>query len=142
MNAIQKKRLLNVAKALRESKKPKKFTMGHYVWGDFISPDLVGPEAEFCGTPACALGHYGSRRDLQKLMKIDTQTNAIGKVQHVLVFASRPDAVVDFASEAVREHFGIDGYEASDLFSSTGCNGAKTPKAAAKFIEQFVKDRS
>jgi hypothetical protein len=54
---MNKVRLLNVARALRESEHPEKFTMRELV--------------NMCGTPGCALGHYASRGDLQDVFLID-----------------------------------------------------------------------
>lgn len=69
-NERQDRRLLNVARALRESPNPKAFTMLRFVHGDDSFSNTVGSAADWCGTPACALGHYGSRTDLQKIVKI------------------------------------------------------------------------
>lgn len=117
MKAIHKKRLLNVAKALRESKVPEAFDMRFFT-------HIHGYER---GTPACALGHYASRRDLQRALKI----NGHGFVMFGGIYAGC------FALFAVG-HFGITQKEAVLLFSSTGCGGAKTAKAAARYIERFV----
>ena len=45
---------------------------------------------------------------------------------------------VDFADETVVDYFGINEYEANNLFGPQGCGDAKTPKRAARFIEKFV----
>jgi hypothetical protein len=70
-----------------------------------------------CGSPGCVLGHYqaatkvfGKNMDDSKMIQVDTTG-----------------------------HFGISVDEESELFSWYGCNYAKTPKAAAKYIRQFVK---
>lgn len=133
MNRIQEKRLLNVARALLESKAPQMFTMGFYVHGDAISKCRgVLPAEEFCGTPACALGHYGARRDLQRLLKIVS-----GPVGSDLVYGDG-DWRVDFSSHLIRDHFGISLEEADLLFGEDGCGGARTAKEAALFIKRFV----
>lgn len=144
MNHIQEKRLLNVARSLRESADPKNFDMGLFVRSRVIGKDENG----FCGTPACALGHYAARRDLQKLLKIKVTYDPIGiyregvTTARVMYLGGRKNhmgsgncMVID---EPIQEHFGIDDAENKELFDSTGCGNAKTPKAAARYIERFV----
>ena len=66
---IYRQRLLNVVRALRESPKPKAFSMDWYGYG----PNEAFP----CGTPQCALGHYAAREDLQDFLRLgcdDAQT--------------------------------------------------------------------
>jgi len=120
--SIQAQRLLNVALALRESRNPDQFQMGCYVNG--------------CGTPACAIGHYASRADLQDLFAIRNGDD--------FVYAdSTPDweygGLADYDDDRVLEHFGITAYEAEALFGGRGCDYAKTANEAADFIERFVK---
>lgn len=120
MNAKQAHKLLNVARAVREGD-PKNFTMdyyGHYVEGSIKNT---------CGTPACALGHYAARRDLQKTMRLSIDgevCNAKGKYIDAVHTASKL--------------FGITEGEGWELFDSDGCGNAHTPKAAARYIERFV----
>ena len=118
MNKAQKKRLLNVAKALRDDKDPEKFTMASF---------------SNCGTPACALGHYAARRDLQNIFRL-TRGGWLGLV------GKRGDLGID--AEEVEKHFGIDYEQSEQLFGMRGCGGAKTPLAAAEYIEQFVARQS
>lgn len=137
MNQTHKKRLLNVAKALREAPEPKYFKMSTFANG---SSDWTGegePPENFCGTPACALGHYAARRDLQREFKIWTD-----KRYGYAGILARSDGSSEF--EAAAEHFGLtyDPYdgdgEVYELFAPSGCGGAKTPKQAARYIERFV----
>ncbi len=125
MNQIQKKRLLNVSKALRESKEATKaFNMREYF--------------SMCGTPACALGHYIARKDLQK-----TFVRSYDVSDGIYGFCTLNDsALLAFDYDVVQKHFGIDEDEAHDLFGMYGCNSAGDAVTAADFIEQFVKDRS
>lgn len=124
MNAVQRKRLLNVAKALRESKAAKEFTMGNY----------CDPE---CGTPHCALGHYASRRDLQRLLKLTAF--AYGVDDWSFDITTVDGGLTGYDAPVVLDHFGITEEEAGGLFNGDdGCGGAKTPKQAARFIERFV----
>jgi hypothetical protein len=139
MNKIHQKRLLNVAKALRDAAKvpllKKVFTMQIFGWdrqakvGDKIV-DLDQKPDNTCGTPACALGHYAARTDLQRAFKLkhgDVQTTS-----------GSPDV-----SGVCYEHFGLlelwgHGDEWIELFADNGCGGATTPLQAAKYIEKFV----
>lgn len=122
---MNKKRLLKVAQALRESPEPKKFTMQRY--------------AHSCGTPACALGHYAARSDLQRTFKLKvSEGDTWGDYDNVVV--ARPGFTISvlYDDVLVQDHFGITFEQACDLFSSEGCGGARTPLQAAKFIERFA----
>lgn len=112
---MNKERLLNVVKALRESPVPEKFTMHRFVYMT---------TANECGSPACALGHYAFRQDLQSAFTRDT---------------FGPQSGVGCASECVLEHFHITEQQACQLFDSCGCDSAKTPNEAADYIEKFVE---
>ena len=118
---MNRERLLNVAKALRESRSPRDFTMS--VYGN-----------KECGTPACALGHYASRRDLQRTFVLVTDESD----QEGMWVNTNDGSYASYSSEAVCQHFGIECDQAFNLFSAIGCGGAKTPKQAARFIERFV----
>lgn len=115
MNKKQAKRLLNVAKALREGV-PEEFSM--YGYGE-------------CGTPMCALGHYADRKDLQKTFKL--------KRNGGLALAKKRGYKVSYASIEIQDHFGLDWDGALELFATSGCDYARNNVAAAKYIEQFVK---
>jgi hypothetical protein len=106
-------RLLNVARALRESRNPEQFTMGRYV--------------NMCGTPGCALGHYAARHDLQDYFRLN---------QHWLE-SSRPDPMEIIYG--AMDHFEITEKQSDELFSEVGCGNAKTPIQAAEYIEAFVE---
>lgn len=43
--------------------------------------------------------------------------------------------------QVVASRITSEGNEVAELFGSEGCGNAKTPKAAAKYIENFVKER-
>lgn len=151
MNKVQSKRLLNVARALREAYAArKKFNMDKFVFGqasaiddgeyDFDSNSYCGSvnnEAEFCGTPACALGHYGARTDLQRVLKVAYLKSDDGvKYAKLQFFGTNED--VDFSSHRLQDHFGLDVNELHELFDYDGCGGAKTALQAAKYIERLV----
>jgi hypothetical protein len=120
---MSKENLLKVAKALRESTNPDLFEMGSY--------------SHPCGTPACALGHYAARRDLQDFLKIDGAGLFYVPELRVQVGFTR----ADYDDEYVCGHFGISTEEAEELFSTFGCNAAKTATQAAEYIERFAETR-
>lgn len=134
MTKLQARRLMNVARACRESKTPQLFSMRQYVNGECFSDARVGS----CNTPGCALGHYGFRPDLQQLLKYSsTWLTYADTGRDIGVFETDtqiPDA-------RILEHFGIDADDAVALFSSEGCDGATTPGQAARYIERFVMAR-
>ena len=108
---MNKERLLNVAKACRESPNPSMFTMNRY--------------GHNCGTPACALGHYAARGDLQDEFYLSSSG----------CFVAHGGGGVYMRT---LEHFGITTDQEDELFGSEGCGCAETPEEAAKYIEQFV----
>lgn len=117
---IYAQRLLNVALALRESPRPAAFDMGQYGYDE--------EELHPCGTPACALGHYAVRQDLQSSFRL-----VMDGVKGI-----NSDWYIDYDEAAILEHFGIDVDEAGDIFGGYGCGRAETAVAAAEFIEAFV----
>lgn len=108
-----KQRLLDVAKALREGRHQKRFTMED--WGGL------------CGTPHCALGHYAARKDLQHTFRL----TFTGKLRMVGV-TDMPDW------DRIGRYFGLSGVEAIQLFGWSGCDYAMTPQQAAEYIERFA----
>jgi hypothetical protein len=121
MNA---ERLLNVARALREAPDNGNFTMEFYCWS--------GKEFD-CGTPACAIGHYAARQDLQKLFFI-----ANGQMMVHYPNGDWPIMVDSDKSIVPLQHFGITYEEWDELFDVDGCGNAATAIEAAEYIEQFV----
>lgn len=136
MNAVQKQRLLDVARACREAPKPNDFTMERF--------------GNQCGTPACALGHYAMRTDLQD--RFTLVKPAEDYMWPMLEF----DGQVQWCDgEDICEWFGITQDEAIELFASTGCTGyvpgededddderpdfVTDPIKAAEYIEDFVR---
>jgi hypothetical protein len=125
---MNKERLLNVARALRESKQPGAFSMERY-----MHP---------CGAPACALGHYASREDLQSEFKLrhnipgdDEWLNASNGV------VDKHGVPVHYDSSVIQEHFEIGWDDAEELFSENGCHFARTANDAAAYIYHWVKSR-
>jgi len=129
MKPIHIRRLRSVITALREAPNPLAFDMGQYVYD--------GDDGFDCGTPACALGHYAARTDLQKTFKI--RANA----QHQVADIMADEQTIQAPSEepAVQEHFGMTSEEVEDIFGAEGCGGAKTTKAAIRYIERFIAKR-
>lgn len=119
-------RLLTVARALRESPRPEKFTMGKVLHD--------------CGTPACAFGHYVSRTDLQDTFRPVLLPWNDGPT-YGTYWVTPPDTgrYAAFNSPDVAAHFGITDMEQCELFDGGhGCGGARAALAAAEYIESFV----
>lgn len=127
---INQKRFLNLIKALRESPIPEAFNMGCYVRGGMYD-DYA--DKSWCGTPACILGHYAAREDLQKLLRIKERPDNLFQLVYV-----RSGEVAEFQDAAISRHFGISEEQAIRLFSSVGCNEAKTPAQAIEYIEELM----
>lgn len=121
MNTQQANRLLNVARACRESEHADKFTMTKFTYS--------------CGTPGCALGNYAGRGDLQKVFSIRWSDD----LQALDLFFRDRETVEN--SVEIQNYFGVSKSEAWRMFSLSGCNNAQTPEAAADYIEQFVRDK-
>jgi hypothetical protein len=121
---MNKERLLNVAKALRESKNPEMFDMEYHVHHE-------------CGTPACAFGHYAARQDLQDAFKIVFDG---GWRSYWIETTDGQNQNVWWDDDCVREHFDISDKQARLLFFSKGCGNAQTPTEAAEYIEHFVAE--
>lgn len=129
---MNKQRLLDVARACREAPNPAGFTMERF--------------ANDCGTPACALGHYACRPDLQDKFSLRNMT-VYGRPW--LAFEGN---VSSYDRRGVLDWFGIDEDESEELFGVLGCGGTeeededgepvdcpvKDPIAAALYIEAFV----
>ena len=138
-------RLRIMAFALREAAKVKSltrwFSMKRY---GYAKGDEVNDEKVSCGTPACALGHFAARRDLQSFLRLDKKTGELTYVRKEL--PSRRARIMrwlgaDYADRRVERYFGLTSSEAVRIFSPQGCNHAKTPLAAADYIEQFCKQK-
>lgn len=122
LSKVHLRRFANLIRATEEAD-PWRFTMRQI--------------AHDCQTPACVLGNYAARRDLQRVFRLGVvkQLDDGG----VIVGLSSAGHGVYFADNEVCSHFGIEPSEADMMFSSQGCNSATTPKAAAAFIRRFVE---
>lgn len=129
---MNRERLLNVAKALRESPNPGAFSM------EFINVTYAG-----CRTPACAIGHYAHRKDLQDAFALREGEGGFYEAHSSDSYALRYDG------PQVRAHFDITEGQARQLFRDSnldedgegdlcGCGGAETAIEAAEYIERFV----
>lgn len=78
-----------------------------------------------CGTPACALGHYVA----------NTRRGDWSMSRTAVLFGGEP--LHDFVP--VSAEFGISEDEAMRIFSTFGCDNAKTAKQAARYLRKFVK---
>lgn len=151
MNRRQAKNLFKAVQALRESPAPKDFRMKCFV--------------NACGTPACVLGHIGSRTDLQRMFKFvrerlphsseefwkgvfargedyadDAQykPGPDGTLYHFSLQTRKDNYGVGYDSPEILEFFGVDDDEARDLFGTAGCDNAQTPKEAIRYIQRFI----
>lgn len=125
MNKIQAQRLLNVASALREAPISRQFDMDTYVHD--------------CGAPACALGHYAGRPDLQRLLTLRITRHSYGVGQYAMTYKGSAEWA-DWGDIRVLEHFGLAGEEGQELFDAGGCGNAQTAIQAANYIENFLDE--
>lgn len=114
---MNKERLRNVIRALRESPNPKEFSM--LSWG------------RCCGTPVCAVGHYVFRKDLQ-----DTYVLRIGEIYKTNGTRLGTDIFKELAG-----HFDLNMQEIMNLFGSGGCGQAETIEEATTYIEDFIASK-
>lgn len=112
---INKQRLLTAALAVLDAPR-NTFTMSTY--------------QHPCGTPACVLGNYAYRGDLQSTFKLGS-VFVLTRTRGVL-------GPVSFSGPEIRKHFGITEEQAEELFGPQGCGNAQTPAQAAKYIIDFV----
>ena len=81
-----------------------------------------------CGTPACVLGNYAAREDLQDAFCFEDNT----------VKLCGSGVRISYANIAVRDHFGITAEETQRLFASWGCSLAETPAEAVGYLQRFL----
>lgn len=122
-------RFNNAVRALQESPAPHRFTMSRYG----VPPRSDSPlfrDQGTCGTPACVLGHYAFRTDLQSMFRLEDGD-----------LADADGERIDYTDPLVAEHFGISRTEAFLLFGQNGCGGAKSPAQAIKYIKDFIAQK-
>lgn len=119
---MNKERLSNVIRALKETPHAERFDMQAY--------------AHPCGTPACAFGNYAARTDLQDAVKLETWKHLDGSFGGVVIVGARTGHYVGLSD--IAEHFGLTDDEEEQLFGPDGCGGAKTTEQAIQYIEWFM----
>jgi hypothetical protein len=125
MKAIHKKRLLNVARACRETEHVEDFDMGSF--------------GGACGSPACALGNYAFSRNLQRSFRLIGGNICDNEGNDLFGSAYADDLLgVEMTWNVIKDHFGLHEDVMDELFEETGCGGAKTNIEAAEYIENFV----
>lgn len=125
-------RLLLAAQATLESKVPASFKMNAY--------------AHDCKTPACVLGNYAIRDDLQNVFELHGYTRWDGRMLVGLVPKGDEDfltihTTLDCDGPTIQEHFALQQGEANNMFGMYGCGDASTPLQAAEYIARFVNNR-
>lgn len=106
-----------------ESAHPDDFTMETY--------------ANDCGTPACVLGHYASRGDLQSEFRLTSP-----RINMMKMVRNHAGHALSYVSEEVLTHFGLTPDEADALFSEGGCGQAGDDRdAALQYLRLFLKER-
>lgn len=121
---VYKQRVLNIARALRESPNPEAFDMSSVV-------------DSACGTPYCAFGHYAARADLQDAFWVGRHScEALGFVP----MYRDTGRFVEFNGVNVQLHFGLSHDEINAMFGGgSGCGRARTALDAAKWLEAFAE---
>lgn len=100
-----------------------------------------------CGSPACVIGNYAARQDLQSEFRLD----AHGRVLDVA------NELANYWGYKVREHFGISDQDTQDLFAAPddsdedeegnvihkpgGCGDATTPEEAVHYLTMWMVKR-
>lgn len=130
MKKLAQQRLMTVVKLLREAQRSSKrrsaFDMG--AW------------ANHCGTPACALGSYAAREDLQRTFRFVRDSDGFfGVTAKGLRDGSISFPLSAREAEVFKRHFDLTPEQADELFGAEGCGKAKTPKHAADYIEKFIQ---
>lgn len=136
---MNKERLLLAARVLREAAKQRELAndyQRHFNMCRFVND---------CGTPACVLGHYAVRKDVQELFALGCEniSHFAYSVRGELLYREstvhdyRP---TDYCSLEVRGHFDVNEAECEALFGPMGCHNALTEEEAADFIEECVAE--
>lgn len=134
---MNKEHMLTLLKANREMKHPERFTMGTYVHNRETPYEINGEESnppqEWCGTPACVLGNFGAREDLQRLLCIRDESLAfVERVERDLL------NIVSYCDERIASYFDLTTNECYEMFGLDGCNEAKALDAALAYVEDFI----
>lgn len=118
--AVFRQRLLNAARSVMEyDHSEDRVRRGEIYMGGFIKS---------CGAPACVLGHYAAREDLQD----DFKVFGFGIVHKYGGFS------LGFDSGYVRKHFNLKSDELKSLFGEQGCGNATRAKQVSEYMNNFV----
>lgn len=131
MNKQQLKNLKKLPKVLREEAARRDALGDKRKVGDSFNMHGFGNYS--CNTPACVLGTYAYRKDVQDTFRplrcyygIDIKLKGCSEV-------------VYHDGLEVQAHFGLDATQAEELFGTKGCGGADNEEDAARFIEGFIE---
>jgi len=102
-------------------KPSKRFYMRNYFWWE------EQEEGNYCGTPACVLGHYVAHKGEIALKASERQW--IEDRCFTIRGGDRPSVTGNLTHNQL-----------SDLFSTYGCDDAATPEAAIRYIQKFILD--
>jgi hypothetical protein len=134
---MNKEHMLILVRANQEMEHPERFTMETYVHNDWQCTRSDLP-MEWCGTPACLLGNFAARTDLQPLMCV--VDDSLAWVEPI-----PDDALTNgwlrYCDERICKFFDITEDEAAALFSVDGCDKATTRDAALAYVEDFMAER-
>jgi hypothetical protein len=136
MNKTQLRNLKKLPRVLRDESARRQKLGDRRMLGDVFRMREFGSLE--CGTPACVLGTYASREDVQKAFRL-RKSRGSGVLN---ICNSRNNRCIGFGDPEVLEHFGIEEDEAEELFGAYGCDDAKSEESAASYIERFIADRS
>lgn len=138
--------------ALRESKNPEAFFMRLYKW-PFDAPLWLHAankkvKEEWCGSPACVLGHLAARTDLQNVLHFvgdnmmyaqkDVNPDVTQEEQPLYAGENKGDVSAYFSDILLADIFGLNPDQMTALFGSNGCDGANTSQEAIDYIERFI----
>ena len=113
--------LQNIVRALKEAPADAVFDMQRYV--------------HVCGTPACALGFYAAREDLQSFLTLRAGDMTYTRPDSDM----RPSHRACYTDDQLCAHFGLKPKEMFLLFSSRGCDNAATREDAIEYLEGFIE---
>ena len=139
MNLQQAKNLYVTIIAMREMQHPEFFSMR-----DWIHQCMCADEEQIAnivennihGIPCCILGIWGSRPDLQSIVKItdNGHPNSIFKLHK---FTDGNGIELSYMSSDILNHFGIDSVESENLFTSDNV-GVNSRDTAIESILTFL----
>lgn len=134
---MNREHMMVLVQANREMEHPERFTMETYVHNEWHIAREHLP-MEWCGTPACLLGNFGARSDLQPLLCIKSGElewcQSSEKEYNDMEFM-----YVRYSDPRLLEYFDITEDEAADLLGPEGCDGAKTRDEALDYVESMMK---